>query len=100
MNHHFKLGESVYVEWEDSCCASGWKDEDALGELEASACVSVGWVARKTATSITLAPHVGINQGVVLRQTNGHMMIPLSAVRHVRRLRLPNLDVVGKLKSW
>jgi|SRR5579864_4400159 len=91
-----KVGEAVFIEWDDSCCASGWKDESHLGDLDASECVSVGWIARKTKHSITIAPHVGVNQGVVLRQTNGHMMIPLSAIRRVERLRLPSLERVGR----
>jgi hypothetical protein len=88
------IGKSVFIEWEDSCCASGWKDESQLADLDASGCVSVGWIVRKTATSLTLAPHVGVNHGVVLRQTNGHMMIPLSAIRCVKILSLPNLNAV------
>lgn len=90
-----KIGEAVCIEWEDSCCASGWKEDGALAGLEASACVSVGWVARKTARAVVIAPHLGVNDGVVLRQTNGHMMIPLSAIRRVRRLKLPTWDKVG-----
>lgn len=96
MPETLKLGEAVMIQWEDSCCASGWKEDSALGGLEASECVSVGWIARKTDRSITIAPHVGVNDGVVLRQTNGHMMIPISAIRHVRRLKLPTLDKAGK----
>lgn len=92
MTHPFHIGEPVFIEWEDSCCASGWKDDSQLSDLEASECVSIGWVVRKTERSITLAPHVGLNHGVVLSQTNGHMMIPVSAIRRVVRLKLPTLE--------
>lgn len=86
------IGDAVFIEWEDSCCASGWKDDSQLSELDASECASVGWVVRKTSRSLTLAPHVGLNHGVVLSQTNGHMMIPLSAIRRVVKLKLPTME--------
>lgn len=92
MPDSLSIGSAVFIEWEDSCCASGWKDVEHLADLDASACVSVGWVVRKTSRSVIIAPHVGLNAGVVLSQTNGHMMIPLSAVRRVVRLKLPTME--------
>jgi hypothetical protein len=92
MNIHGRLrvGECVFICWEDSCCFSGWKNADELEALDYTGCVSVGWVIRKTDRVVTLTPNANAAGGISLRHTNGHILIPISAIKSVERLALPN----------
>jgi hypothetical protein len=86
---YFKIGECVFVRWDDSCCYSGWKGEDQLAELDFTRCASIGWVIRKTDRIVTLTPNVGVDDGVSFHHSNGHILIPLSAITEVRKLPVP-----------
>ncbi len=79
----------MFVRWEDSCCFSGWKNEAELEGLDYTGCASVGWVVRKTNRVVTLTPNANATDGLSLRHTNGHILIPISAIKSVDRVALP-----------
>jgi hypothetical protein len=85
------IGSCVFISWEDSCCFSGWKNQNELDGLDYTACASVGWVVQKTARVVTIAATANLDtaDGANMRHTNGHILIPISAITFVKRLCLP-----------
>lgn len=84
-----KLGNLVLIEWEDSCAVAGWREHAEIATFRDSICASVGWVVHINRRRVVVAPHIGCNNTVELEQTNGHMIIPRSAVRRVKVLKVP-----------
>ena len=44
----------VLVEWSDATSYADWKDEEAVEKIAPEACVSVGWLIKKTKKFITI----------------------------------------------
>ena len=85
-----KIGESVFVEWEDSYgCSPSWQNMPDGGEPETMLCRSLGWVSRLSKRSVVIVPHVGRNDHMGVNQGCGDMTIPRAAIIRVKKIRTP-----------
>lgn len=75
-------GKLALVEWVDSTMVHGWTT-DPPGE-KSQTCFSVGWVMQTSAQSVTLAPHVTIEEKV---QRGGEMTIPKCSIVRIEYLK-------------
>lgn len=70
----------VLVEWVDSHIAvGGWKELDEI-ESVAPLARSVGWIVSESAEAVAIVPHLIDQQGCVVAQGCGEMLIPVRSV--------------------
>ncbi len=74
--------KALYLEWEDSCSLTGrvWHDQEA--DVEASKCMTAGFVIKEDKQAITIASHI-TPQGDMA----GDITIPKRAITKRRVLR-------------
>lgn len=70
----------VQVRWADIVAGGGWRSEDAARKSQPAACVSVGYVLRRTRSTLVLASSWS-EDGEVLQT----IVIPRGAVKSVRK---------------
>ena len=74
----------VLVEWVDSSQpVSAWHFLDDSPALEVVHCTSVGWLVKKDARALMLAPNIGGTERGDMAQGSGFVRIPRSAVTRV-----------------
>jgi hypothetical protein len=79
-----RLGDLVYLRWEDSRgCPGGWERASDARDSACSEIESVGWVLSVGERTVQIAPHVSTIGGE-LNCVQGHMTVPLSCVLKVR----------------
>lgn len=79
-----KLGDLVYIRWEDSRgCPMGWRLLDEARGAKAAMVESVGWVMDVSKRAVQLAPHVVVTDSTCVQ---GYMSIPRSAILKARVL--------------
>ena len=69
----------VTVEWEDSCCTSGWHRPEQVDKTPA-VCETTGYLVERTPGHICLA----LSRGLDTQRCGEFLTIPASAVRKVR----------------
>ena len=83
-----RVGDSVLVEWEDSYgCSARWEEIPDGGDPEAMLCRSLGWISRKTNKVVVVVPDWAENERLGIKQGCGDMVIPLRAIRRIRKVR-------------
>lgn len=78
----------VFIEWQDSYCATGWQHVSDL-EGEPLICRSVGWLVKDNDNCKVLAPHLSTEHGEAPVQGNGVITIPARAILRTVDLQMP-----------
>lgn len=86
------VNQLVFVEWADSFGAvGGWEHAADARERRPAHTVSVGWIVKRDARCLTLAPHLGFGNGDDIAQMAGVISIPVAAVLRTVRLKEPKI---------
>jgi hypothetical protein len=83
-----KEGDIVFVRWDDSSGYNRWTEKDAAWRTaadDALACESVGWLLRRTRSSLTI--YQSITRDQHKPDVDHQLQIPAGCVRRVRVLR-------------
>ncbi|MBV9659190.1 MAG: hypothetical protein JO295_13910 [Verrucomicrobia bacterium] len=84
-----KIGDAVFVEWEDSYgCSSSWQDIPNEGEPQTMLCQSLGWLVRRSRKCVVIVPHLAENERMGIKQGCGDMTIPAASIVRITRLNV------------
>jgi len=81
-----RLGDVVEIDWIDSCEFTGWISQEEAYEASRSGdsvCRSVGYVFDSNKRYLTLASHIGVDNGSL----TGMMRIPRTVITEVKILQ-------------
>ncbi len=51
---------------------------------------SVGWIIRKTDRAVALTSNINTKDGISMRHTDGHILIPIWAITYIGCVSLPS----------
>ena len=92
-----KIGDLVYLKWEDSRGSpGGWVDIAHARTPQLATIQTVGWVMALSKAAVSVAPSIATIEGDG-ESTQGNLVIPLSGLLTSKRIKLPpNLGILTR----
>jgi len=92
-----KIGDAVFVEWEDSYgCSASWQDiPDSSEPPQVLICRSLGWITAQSKKCLVIVPHIAQNRDIDVKQGCGDMMIPAAAITRIIAVSLGSQSAVN-----
>lgn len=86
-----RIGDLVFIEWEDATLARGWREDEPW--TEPTVCHSVGWLVYNGKQAKTIAPTVQASDRGLIGDSIGArceaLVIPTGCILRFERLRQP-----------